>query len=31
VMERCLAPDPKTTRGMGTDNMTCLVVQFTPQ
>lgn len=26
LMERCLSPSPKETNGLGTDNMTCLIV-----
>ncbi len=30
VMDRCLSPDAQQNGGVGTDNMTCLVVQFCP-
>ena len=28
VFERCIADNPRETRGIGGDNMTCLIVQF---
>ena len=28
LLDRCLAQDPKETRGVGCDNMTCVVVSF---
>eukprot|EP00210_Caulerpa_lentillifera_P009017 g8606.t1 len=28
LLDNCLAMDPKTTRGVGCDNMTCLIVAF---
>ena len=28
VMDRCLSEHPQKTAGLGTDNMTCLIVQF---
>ena len=28
VMDRCMATNPRETRGIGGDNMTCLIVQF---
>ncbi|CAG9462507.1 unnamed protein product [Pedinophyceae sp. YPF-701] len=28
LLDRCLAQDPKETRGVGCDNMTCVIVKF---
>jgi len=31
LMDDCITPDPKTTGGLGADNMTCVIVQFDKQ
>lgn len=30
LLDACLAEDPKETRGVGCDNMTCVIVVFKP-
>ena len=28
ILDHCITEDPKTTGGIGADNMTCVIVQF---